>query len=524
MRRSGSLLPLIGAAALLAAPGNASVTPPKPAIARPQDRSEAVRAAATAALERAQANDCRGALAKLDPLLPGLPSGRDRDMVQLLRLPCLGPAGRAAEVPKVQAELAVAQPNNGMVRSFGIFVAANQNRFDDAGEQLVTLAEQDPDALRMVPGAIWRGISQKLTEEDKLTLRNRAYIALARADWQPNDQPDMRDALAQGAIQALLEQKQVEEARELLPRVTMPELLAGMAMERVYQPIWPDIETRLGPNSGRAVDRFATARLARLADAPDDVHALRDGVRAFILLGRYADAIEQSAPVKIAVGMDEDAVAVIRYRAQALSALGRRDEAIALLNGFTTLDLSKTPQAVDGVVGLAEMLDEAGREADALKVADDALAKARDTLSDYGAMWLARTRACALGALGRTAEAATQGDALKAKASDNEAAAVEGLLCLGRRDEAAAIAVHALSSIEGASNITDQFQPDGAFWAPSQSRLRGLWVPLLARPDVRTAFDKAARILPQSLWPSRTPRDIPGPAPAVQDDDSVPTT
>ena len=109
------------------------------------------------------------------------------------------------------------------------------------------------------------------------------------------------------------------------------------------------------------------------------------------------------------------------------------------------------------------MLDEAGREEEALKVADQALGKARDSLSNYGALWLERTRACALGALGRSAEAGQQGDALKAKASDNEAAAVEGLLCLGRKDEAAAIAIHALSTVEGTSTIADQFQPSWGF-------------------------------------------------------------
>jgi tetratricopeptide (TPR) repeat protein len=524
MRRSGSLLPLIGAA-LLAAPALASIAPPRPPVGKPQPPATGIQSAVAAALERAQADDCPGVLARLDPLLPGLVPGRDRDIVQLMRLPCLGPAGRPNEVPKVQAELAAAQPNNGMVRSFGIFVAINQSRFADAGEQLVALAEQDPNALRMLPSATWRGIAQKLTEEDKIPLRDRAYIALARADWQPSDRPEMRDAVAQGAIEALLDKKEVDEARELLPRVTMPELLSGMAMERVYQPIWPDIEARIGPAGARAVDRFAASRLALLATTPDDAHALRDGVRAFILLGRYQDAIEQAGTPRIVPGMDEDAVAIILYRGQALTALGKRDEALASLAPFTTLDLTKTPEAVNGVIGLAEMLDESGREEAALKLADTTLAGSRDALSPYGVRWLERTRACALGALGRTAEAAKQGDALKAGSADNEAAAVEGLLCLGRKDEAAAIAIHALSSVEGTSNIADQFQPSGAFWAASESRLRALWAPLLARPDVKAAFDKSARILPQSLWPAKEPRPIPRTTPAAPGGNDVsPTT
>jgi tetratricopeptide (TPR) repeat protein len=291
-------------------------------------------------------------------------------------------------------------------------------------------------------------------------------------------------------------------------------------MERIYQPIWPDIEARIGPAGGRAIDRFAASRLALLASTPDDAHAVRDGVRSFILLGRYEDAIEQAGSPKIVEGMGEDAVAIALYRAQALTALGKRDDALASLAPFTTLDLNKTPEAVNGVIGLAEMLDESGRAEAALKLADAALAAgSRGALSTYGVRWLERTR-------GRTVEAAKQGDALRAGSADNEAAAVEGLLCLGRKDEAAAIAIHALGSVEGTSTIADQFQPSGAFWAASESRLRALWAPLLARPDVKAAFDKSARILPQSLWPAKEPRPNPHTAPTGPGggDDVSPTT
>jgi len=289
----------------------------------------------------------------------------------------------------------------------------------------------------------------------------------------------------------------------------MPELLYAMATERAYEPLWPQIEARLGPEAGKAVDRFAAGRLEDYARSPEDPHLIRDVIRAFILLGRYAEAAEIAAPVPVKEGMSEDAVVSVRYHGQALAALGRRGEGIERLRAFAALDLAKTPDAASGLIGLAEMLDEDGRAEQALAVARAALAKSGEVLSPWGMAWLKRTEACALGALGRTAEAREAGDGLKAFAKQNQPAVVEGLLCLGRDDEAASIAVAALATSEGASTIADQFQPDGAIWAPAQSRLRALWTPFLARPDVKKAFDRRARILPRSLWPARQPRPIP---------------
>jgi tetratricopeptide (TPR) repeat protein len=480
----------------------------------PQRAAESVsptelRDTVRAAIERGQAEDCDGALRLLDPLLPRLSAGTERNGVQRLRLACLGPAGRSAELVAVQRELAVAMPRDGTVRSFGIFIAMGEGRFTDAAEQLAVLAEDDPASLHLISGNSWRGIAQKLNEQSQFALRDRLFVALARADWQPQDRPEMRDALAQGAIEALLAKREVNEAGELLGRVEMPELLYAMATERVYEPLWPAIETRLGPQAGKAIDRFAAARLEDLARTPDDHHALRGAVRAFILLGRYADATEIAQPIAVTEGMGEDEVAVVRYHAQALAALGRPAEALETLRGFRTVDLASTPEATSGLVGLAEMLDETDRPDEALAVARETLARGDDALSDWGKAWLRRTEACTLGTLGRTAEARATGDAIKASAARNQPAAIEALLCLKRDDEAAAIALQAFATSEGASMLADQFQPEGAIWAPAQSRLRGLWASFLARPDIKAAFQRRARILPKPLWPGREPRAIP---------------
>ncbi|MBC7987778.1 MAG: hypothetical protein H7X93_14095, partial [Sphingomonadaceae bacterium] len=100
-------------------------------------------------------------------------------------------------------------------------------------------------------------------------------------------------------------------------------------------------------------------------------------------------------------------------------------------------------------------------------------------------------------------------EALAGDAGDNEAAAIEALLCLGDADRAAAIAISTLATTEGASSIADQFQPDAAVGLPPISYLRALWQPFLERADVRAAFEAKLRILPEPLWPGTEPRAIP---------------
>lgn len=470
---------------------------------------EELRSSLFGAIERGRAGDCAGLLDRLDPLVPRLAPGSSRVEVQKLRLPCLAAVGRQHDLDSAQRELAAAAPSDGLVRSFGIAIAADQGRYREAAEQLALLAEDDPASLSLISGSSWRGIAQKLNEQAQFALRDRVFVALARADWQPRDRPEMRDGLAQGAIEALLGRKEINEAREYLARIEMPELLYAMAIERLYQPLWPHIEARLGPQAGKAVDHFAAARLEEFARTPDDPHAMREAIRAFILLGRYGDAAELGERVAVRDGMGEDEVVAVRYHAQALAAQGQRDRAVQRMAGFAALDLDRTPDAASAMVSFAELLDENGESARALAVSRDTLKRGGNVLSGWGKAWLRRTETCALGALGRPGEARLAGDALKAAAADNEAAAIEGLLCLGRKDEAAALATRAFSTSEGASQIADQFQPDGAIWAPSESRLRKLWSEFLKRPDIKAAFDRRARILPAALWPSRQPRAIP---------------
>lgn len=456
-----------------------------------------------------QKGDCAGALARLDPLVLRMAPGPERNGAQLLRMNCLAPAGRGRELPAVQKELAAADPTNPIVRGFGVMIAADTGDMKAAGEQLATLAEQAPAGLSGVSGRLWRAVAQGLSQKQEVALRDRIAVALARADWQPGDLPALRSDVAESAIEALMKRGEVTEAGMLLPRVTAPESLFEMAIVRSHAPLWPQLAEQMGPRSGRAVDAFALDRLAAFTATPDDAAARLGAVRAYMLLGRYAEASETAAGVRVADGMGEDAVAMVRLDAQAQGVTGGRAAAIARLQPFATLDLARTPVAVSGVIALAETLDEGGRPEDALTAARSGLARAQGALSPWGAGWLKRTEVCALAALGKAKEADAAAAALRATAAENQAAAIEASLCAKQDVAAEPLAVATLATAEGAGLIADQFQPEGALWVRTDSRLRALWTAFLKRPAVKSAFDRAARILPEDLWPAETPRAIP---------------
>ena len=468
-----------------------------------------VQAAIIKAQEAAAHDDCPGLLAALDPVLPELEQGVERTTVQRMRLVCLGMVGRAGDLSAVQRELAATMPRDGVVKAFGALIAAQENRFADAAEQIATVADTAPRSLDILTGSAVQEIWRRLVADHAREPRARMLIALARADWEPSDIPELRMGFAEGAIGALIDQGESAEAEGLLERIDQPEQLTAMAIDRHYAKLWPVIEARLGPSSATSIDRFAREKLALYGNSPDSEVALRDAANAMLLLGRFQDVIDLTDGLRIVDGMGRDAVRTVLYRARALAALGRNDEVDRLLAEFLKLDLHRAPAASMALVSYAEFLDEIGRPAEALAVTRDARIKAADMLTDLGKRWLDRSEICSLSALGRVAEANRAIDALKQRAGENQPATIEALLCARRDAEASGIAVKAFEDEDVASDLLLQFQPGASLWAPAPSRLRDLWLAFFTRPEIRAAFERKGRILPRILWPAPRPRDIP---------------
>ncbi|USI73069.1 hypothetical protein [Sphingomonas morindae] len=520
MRAEGR--PAAATALLLAAlaatlPAAASV-PRAPAAPRVAAASADDARLLAQAADRADAGDCAGVLALLDPLVAGaapVASGT-RFSAQLLRMPCLAATGRGKEVAPVLAELQARAPHHPLVRAFEIFIAADQGRFDAAADGLAAIADEGSPALQLMPSSLWRALAQRLTVAGDIARRDRTALALARAGWTPEDRPELAESLALQGIGTLLDSGETAQARALLARVQRPAALWDMAIQRRYAPLWPAIEARLGAASGVAADRFARTALAAFAAAPNEDRARLDAVRAFIALGRGADAERTAAPVAAVPGLGEDRLDMALDDATAKSARGAGQAAIDRVLPFARLDLARTPEATAAIIVLGELYEEAGDHAAALALARTTLAR-NGPFSAFGTAWLRRTEVCALAGLGEQAQAARAADAMRATAGDNQPAAVEAALCANQDDAAERLAIAALATRDGASRLAEQFQPQGAFFLHPPGRMRARWAALLARPAVRAAFDRVARILPERLWPAATPRALPAPPPPPAD-------
>ncbi|QTH23007.1 hypothetical protein HRJ34_05690 [Rhizorhabdus wittichii] len=499
MGRSVRLLPALALALAVAYPIRAQNLPADTA------RQEAIGRAQQAAA----ADDCAGVLGALDPLVPGLAQGDQRTLIQRLRLICLGREGRFEELAEVQHELTVAMPRDGTVRAFGVIIALGEERFADAADQLATLAASSPSSLNILTGAAVREISTRLQQSNALAVRNRMMIALARADWEPSDIPELRTGFAEGAISALLDEGQPDEAEGLLERIEQPELLSSMLVDRHYAPIWRAVESRLGPAGGLSVDNFARDKLGTYVDMPTSDTALRDAANAMLLLGRYPDLIDMTDDVAVREGMSRDEVQTVLMRARALAVLGRTAEADRVLAPFMTLDPARSPEIVTALITYPEFLDETGQSARALETARAVRDRGASVINGFGMRWVDRTEICALSALGRTAEAGAAIDRLKPRFGENHAALIESLLCAKRDAEASEFALKAFADKDAGTELIYQFQPEGSIWGAGPSRLRDLWTAFLARPAIKAAFEKRGRILPRAYWPGAKPREIP---------------
>lgn len=457
-------------------------------------------------LRLAQGGDCKAALAILDPAAAALDGDR-RTLIDIVRLNCLGSVGRLDEAARLQRTLVAADPTNVTLRGYGILIAADQRRFTDVADRIVAAAD-DRKVLAMVPGRLWTTTDAALREANDTARRDRAAVALARSDWKPADNPGVRRAVVYTAIAALARTGKADDADTLLDELDEPPSIVSLAIDRHYAALWPALETRLGPAQAKAIDAFAGTALETWAGAPADPAVRRDAVLAYLLLGRDEDAAALADQVQIGPQMAEEDVGAVQLGVSALQSLGRIDAAAARLKLLGAVDPAARPQAAMALIALPELYDEAGRPAEGLAAARAALARGTTALSPFGRAWIERSEVCTLATLGRTAEAKAVADQLRDNAGVNEAAAVEALLCMRRDAEAEALAVKTLATPDGAGRLADQFQPSGALGSPP-SRLRDQWQRLLARPAMKAAFQKSARILPRTLWPARTARPVP---------------
>lgn len=364
-------------------------------------------------------------------------------------------------------------------------------------------------ASRSVPGVRWADLRTMLDQQTVTALlfelknqagnadRVRLAEALFRIGW-PGDDVETGDFVRSILLEDRLAAGDVTAARSYADGITTLGTTLPVLVGRRYDVALPADADRMALLRA-AIERQDRMTGDALAAQPADPRRLLDRARYLRGLARDAEALALLRPhiadVPAIAANGEHGVWVVNEAVFAMAALDRYDDAIALMNRVAALSVAANPELISLRINHLELLWEAGRHEEALRRAAVLDADAGRFASDYGKMWIAAARVCALAGLNRGGEAAPQVARLRALSEVNPSALSRAYLCLG--DEAAAGALM-VTRLEAAD-------PDPAIMALqdySLGRSHGGDVALAARlaalrdrPEVRAAFDRVARRL-----------------------------
>lgn len=358
-------------------------------------------------------------------------------------------------------------------------------------------ASEWPMLREMLPEiVIWR-FMHELHRDGRGADRIRLAEALYRVGWPNYHDVRSIDSLRSILIDDRIARGETAEAAQLISALSSAGDLLPMLVLTKY-------DEALANGDRIALLREVIARQDRqsaesLGAFPNDLRRTLDRIEFLRLVGRNLDVLAAAEPfladVPATVAADPQGMWLINETVQALQALDRHEEAVALMSRLAALPVAGNTELVGPIINHSSVLLEAGRAAEAL---EHVLGVERDMSqysNDYGKLVIAGTIVCALVELDRRQEAAPWLDRLRAQVDVNPDALMRAHLCLDDLDAAEALVVRRLGE-ESPDRVVlalqdYELQSDAEGSDTHSVRYRSL----RERPAVRAALDRVGRIL-----------------------------
>ena len=480
---------------------------PRPSEAEVRASLDAIGAADTRRLltDQAYAAELLGHLDRIAPYMSDDPAAANA--VRNMRLLALATLARPADGGPIIDQVIDARPNE-PAQYAAPWIAAMS--FQDKA-RAVALIET---ASRAVPGVRWADLRALFDRETIFPLlfelknpagnadRVRLAAALFRIGW-----PGGGDAASTDAIRAILLEDRLASgdtaaARSYATGITTLAQILSLSVGKRYDIVLPAGADRMTMIRAALDLQDRTTREA-LAAAPTDMEPLVERIHFFRGLGREEEALATARPhlrdVRATAGNGDRGMWVLNEAAFAFAALGRLDEALALMERIAALPLADNPGLVSMRINHLELLWNAGRHEEVLRRAAVLEASSDNYASDYGKMWVASSRVCALASLGRRAETAPLLARLVALRDTNAPALTRAYLCLGDDAAAGTLMVHRLEGddADGAIMALQDYAvaPTPAMAQSPTGALRLRLLALRDRPEVRAALDRVGHTL-----------------------------
>ena len=447
------------------------------------------------------------ALVLLDPMLAAAELPAERGQIEALRSFALA---RLERLPDARAaiEAGVANldaPSMLLLRQLFILRALSGDT-NAAADTLQLIAASDPKALNPLPSELVSDVLRAIRTDDA-----RAFeleYALVAADWQPADATLAElDWLRLRLITGLAKRGRIDDARAILAAVLNPVVLVRIGIDRRFAALWPAVEARLGPGADIADAAYVARAKAIFDTAPKSLVARMGYAEALNVASREPEAAViadvAKTPAELAA-LNNREVWIVNLHAALLGDAGKIDAALARYAALNASPPAGRTALIGTIINQALFAESVDRPKDALAAADVADSPAVAT-NQFGKLFIAQARACAMQQLGKPQEALGFAAPLISKPDGNDDAYLAAMICLGRTDAAAAAIVRRLGEPDNRAEMLFTLQPFLIADRPvvRDARQRAGLRALKARPDVKAAFLKAGRDLPARVAPPR---------------------
>jgi tetratricopeptide (TPR) repeat protein len=323
---------------------------------------------------------------------------------------------------------------------------------------------------------------------------------------------ELHEAVAVAALRAAAKAGRGDMADGLLVSITDPSSYIDLLTRRIYEPFWPQIEARAGRNLAAVGEENVRVARARLTNAPEDRDRFSEAATALHYNGQFEEAIalaqrwreRKAKGVKIEEG---DAWA-LNIEAYAYDSLGQTKKADAVFDELAKYDPDEHSWVVNFVINRASRLTGQGRWREGLKASDLARRVAEQQGSTYAKLIIASNRACSFERLGRAKDAAPELAYLRANWKDGVQLTVQGLMCHGLDDEAAALLLQGMRDEALRDQALGAFLPGELVLFYSASTLPSGRDLLADHPELAAELATHMRAIPEEFIPQAALRRV----------------
>lgn len=376
--------------------------------------------------------------------------------------------------------------------------------------------------LTEIDPAILFELSRNLLTAKRADLREAMWSSIQASPVFMELDPDVRNGAALNLLDVKAEAGTLSSAdTKLVDLVTSSSPVISILADRRYAPIWTYVEERAGDGLAKLIEADLKLNAERYEAKPEEGKRLSSLGYSMLQAGEVSKLIDMTARFRDRNSdysqLDEDGAWIVDYMAIALRVQGRQQEGIAALDKLASLKPETHPWVVNYVINHATALGEDLQDRAALRSLDRAAPIADRYGSPYARALVAGQRACSHHRLGQADKAAEQVAVLEGLRADAPNAVIGYAMCAGRDDLAIAWAREALARDSTRRTMIELLQPAYMQGTPSSVTDQEPYLLLAKSPELASAFDKVARVVPERFAPlGGRVRIVPGSQPRAK--------